>query len=486
MSEKKRVVKNSLLYAVSTLLTKAVNFFLLPVLTVYLTPEDYGIVSLVQSFSNVASFIVAFSLFSAVLRFYVDYKDDPIELKSFYGTVILFIFISGTVFNIVVFFSSSLLVKYLFEGVAYYPYILVGMMSLVFYSLRTVHQRILESMQQGQKLITVNLVGFAGKICLTLLFLIVGRLGAISVLLAVLIVNFLVSVYMVFDLWTNDLLSFSFDIKKLKHALKYSIPIIPHNISTSIASFFSRFFINRSSSLTAVGLYSVGAQFGGLIDLVQNAGNRAFAPWFFTRMKGSEGEEQLDTVSFSHLLLYVYSIAYLGIGLFSQEAIMLMTAPSYRLAWTVIPILVVAFAVKSIYYFYVNILFYHKEASKKIFLASISGSFLDIFLAQALIPPFGMYGAAVAFMMAKILVVMIVVFISKPYNDIGYRVLPMVRIIVPSFIFLAVGLYFSYDRYQETLSFMNFLYKFGVFLLYVAIVAFKNRAVLSRLRRKNG
>ena len=64
MSEKKRVVKNSLLYAVSTLLTKAVNFFLLPVLTVYLTPEDYGIVSLVQSFSNVASFIVAFSLFS--------------------------------------------------------------------------------------------------------------------------------------------------------------------------------------------------------------------------------------------------------------------------------------------------------------------------------------------------------------------------------------------------------------------------------------
>ena len=48
MSEKKRVVKNSLLYAVSTLLTKAVNFFLLPVLTVYLTPEDYGIVSLVQ------------------------------------------------------------------------------------------------------------------------------------------------------------------------------------------------------------------------------------------------------------------------------------------------------------------------------------------------------------------------------------------------------------------------------------------------------
>ena len=72
--------------------------------------------------------------------------------------MILFIFISGTVFNIVVFFSSSLLVKYLFEGVAYYPYILVGMMSLVFYSLRTVHQRILESMQQGQKLITVNLV----------------------------------------------------------------------------------------------------------------------------------------------------------------------------------------------------------------------------------------------------------------------------------------------------------------------------------------
>ncbi|NMB34189.1 MAG: oligosaccharide flippase family protein, partial [Clostridium sp.] len=71
-----RVLENSFLYTFSSLLVKAIGFLLLPVYTLFLTPEDYGTTNLVNSFNSVATFILAFSLYVAVIRFYVDYKDD--------------------------------------------------------------------------------------------------------------------------------------------------------------------------------------------------------------------------------------------------------------------------------------------------------------------------------------------------------------------------------------------------------------------------
>ena len=90
-----RVVVNSVIYTFSGLLLKCFSFFLLPLYTAYLTTKDYGITSIANSFISTMSFVVTFSLFSAVMRFYVDLKDSPEKLKRFYGTISLFSFLSG-------------------------------------------------------------------------------------------------------------------------------------------------------------------------------------------------------------------------------------------------------------------------------------------------------------------------------------------------------------------------------------------------------
>ena len=69
MSAKKKVLENSFFYMFSSLLVKAMGFFLLPIYTIFLTPEEYGVTNLVTGFINTATFIVAFSLYSAAIRF---------------------------------------------------------------------------------------------------------------------------------------------------------------------------------------------------------------------------------------------------------------------------------------------------------------------------------------------------------------------------------------------------------------------------------
>lgn len=478
MGAKSKVLENSFLYTFSSLLVKAMGFFLLPIYTMFLTPEDYGIINLANGFIQVATFIIAFSLYSAVTRFYVDYKEDLEKLKRFYGTVITFVFLSGVFALCIGLILRHILFSTFFEEFIFYPVILVSLLTLIFISLHSVHQNIMQGMQQGKKLTTVNLIVFFLQVCLNLFFISLIKLGALGVLLANLIINISYFLYMIIDLKKNNLVTFCLDRSLLINALKYSIPLMPHNLSTHIASFAARVFINTSGTLSLVGLYSIASQFGSLIDTVQSSVYHAFAPWFYETMNSTNKEKRKEIINLSNFLLIIYSVIYLIIGLFSQEFIMLMTNKNYETAWTVVPILVAAFTFKSIYYFYINILFYYKDASKKIFLATLTGSFADIIFSYFMIPKYGMYGAAFAFLIAKMVVTAIVVIISKSYDDIGYKLSYMLKIIICSLMFMVVGLYFSYSKYINVYSLFNFNYKLMVLFSYFICVFIANKKII--------
>lgn len=483
MSPRKKVLENSFFYIFSSLLVKAMGFLLLPIYTLFLTPDDYGVTNLVMGFLNVATFIVAFSLYSAVIRFYAEYNENQRKLKRLYGTVIIFVFISGITSLIVGLIFKNIVVSIFFEGIQFYPIVFIAFLSLVFISLYTLHQSMLQGMQQGKKLAKLNLIVFISTAALKILFIGFFKLGAVGFLLAQLIVNIIYFFYVVIDLKKNDLVEWTIDLPILKETLKYSIPLMPHNLSTRIASLASRVFINTSGTLANVGLYSIAMQFGNLIDVVQVAVNRAFQPWFYEMMNNNDEESKKEAVNLSYLLLVFYSLIYMGIGLFSQEVVILMTNDNYIMAWTVIPILVIGFSIKSMYYFYVNVIMFYKQAARKLFISTIIGSLMDIFLAYLLVPRFGIYGSAVAFVLAKLIIVTIVVYLSKLYDDVGYRVIKMLSIIVPSLLFMLVGLYFSYTKYLTVFSVTNLGYKILILLIYVMFIYFTNKRAVDKVLR---
>ena len=480
MSGKKKVLENSFLYIFSSLLVKAMGFLLLPIYTLFLTPDDYGVTNLIMGFINVATFIVAFSLYSAVIRFYTDYKNNQTKLKKLYGTTISFVFISGIISLIMGLVFRNIVVNIFFEGIEFYPIVFIAFLSLVFISLHTLHQSMLQGMQKGKKLTKLNLIVFIATAALKIIFIGAFKLGAAGFLLAQLIVNIIYFAYMVIDLKKNDLLEWTIDFPILKETLKYSIPLMPHNLSTRIASLASRVFINTSGTLAAVGLYSIAMQFGNLIDVVQVAVNKAFQPWFYEMMNKNDEKSRKEAVNLSNVLLVFYSLIYMGIGLFSQEVVILMTSENYIMSWTVIPILVIGFSVKSMYYFYVNVIMFYKQAARKLFIATIIGSLMDIFLAYLLVPRFGMYGSAVAFVLAKVIIVTIVIYLSELYDDVGYRVMKMLSIIVPSLLFMMVGLYFSYTRYLTVFSVTNLAFKILVLMIYILFIYYTNRRVIDK------
>jgi len=475
MGDRRKVLENSFLYTFSTLLAKAIGFLLIPIYTTFLSPADYGIINLLNGFTNIATLLVSFSIYSAVIRFYSDLKNNGDKLKKFFGTLIIFVFFSGTFFVLLGIVFSEFFISLFLEGISFFPFYLIALFSITFVSIHTLHQSILRSMQVGKKLTTINLAVFAINILVTLFFIGLLKLGALGVLLSAFTINFVYFFYMVFDLKYNNLVKFEVDFIILKEVLHYSIPLMPHDLSTQIANFASRVFINTNENLSSVGLYGISSQFGAIIDTIQSSVNMAFAPWFFEKMNTNNIGSRKDIVYLSHFLIILYSVVYMIIGLFSQEMIFIMTNEKYFAAWTIIPIFVLAYSVKSIYYFYVNILFFYKDAVKKIFVATVTGSLVDVILAYIFIPKFGLYGAAVSFLIAKIIVVAIVVSVSRKYNDIGFSVIKMLSVIVPSLLFMGVGLWFSYTKFINELNLLNFIFKLIIFGLYISFIYLSNK-----------
>ena len=454
----KRVLINSVIYSCCGILQKCFSFFLLPLYTAYLTTEDYGINSIATSFIQTMSFVVAFSLFSAIMRFYVDLKNNPEKLRRFYGTVSCFVFISGIFFSILFTIFRKPVSKYIFSGVDFYPIILVCLLALMFNCQQMIFDNIMRSQQKALKSSVCSMVFFLGSVALNVYFVVYCKYGALGTLLASLIGYIIYTAYFWIEMSIKKTICVCLDFGLLKDALKYSVPIMPHNLSTTIALFVSKILIGGKASLAGLGIYSVAAQFGNIADTIQCYVDNAYGPWLYEKLHAKEKDFKNSIRQIVNLLIAVIGLFFLGISLFAHD-----------------PMIVSVFAIKTAYYFYVEVLFYYKEASKKLFISTLSSSIVNIFLSALLIPFWGVVGSIFADGIAMVLRVLIIIVISRQYEDIGIRVTDFIRNFLIIELFIWLGLSLSFLEYQTVFSLKNFVFKISTVFIYIIYIVVSNK-----------
>lgn len=478
ISNKKTVIKNSILYTFSSALVKAIGLLMLPFYTRMLSAEDYGTLNLVNVFTLVGSILISFSTYSSIIRFYTIYQEKE-KRRELLGNIIIFISISGIFMVCISFMLKNILVIYIFENLKFFPEIIIIIINVVFYSLYMVHQNTLKSIGEGKELTKVNLLIFIFQTILILLTIGYFQGGIRDIFLIQLLTNFGYFIYMIRDLRERRMIEFKIELSILKEVLKYSIPIIPHNLSTQLANFLSRIFIKNSGTLATVGIYSVSMQISSLIDLIQTSVNQAFVPWIYKNLKDNSGNKEI--INFMTGLLHFYTLLYIGLGIFSKEIILIIAGEKYIDSWKVIPILVMAFSVKSIYYFYINLLFYDQKTSKKVFLATVIGSLSDVIISFILIPKYGIFGAATSFLLAKIIVTSILVYIS---NELEFEILltfnvkSILKIIFPGLFWMFLGI--SLNSFYS--SMISIVLKITIIIIYsyYVIKKLKNINILKK------
>ena len=96
-----QIVKNSVIYLGSSILSKSIPFLLLPILTKYLSPAEYGTLSIFLIFISVYGAFVGMALHTNIAKNY--YKVERSELAKIIGNILLILIATLTIYFVLTF-----------------------------------------------------------------------------------------------------------------------------------------------------------------------------------------------------------------------------------------------------------------------------------------------------------------------------------------------------------------------------------------------
>ena len=100
---------------------------------------------------------------------------------------------------------------------------------------------------------------------------------------------------------------------------------------------------------------------------------------------------------------------------------------------------------------------------------------MNIFLSALLIPFWGVVGSIFADGIAMVLRVLIIIVISRQYEDIGIRVTDFIRNFLIIELFIWLGLSLSFLEYQTVFSLKNFVFKISTVFIYIIYIVVSNK-----------
>lgn len=382
--------QNSGIYAITSLINAAIPFFLLPVLTRYLTPEDYGIVSMFALLVSMTSPFIGLSVSGSITRQY--YNKDKVDIWSYVYNAILIVLVSSVIVGIIFFVFSTPISK-----LTSFP--ARNLWMVIIYVISQVIVSILLALWQVQKKAMLyglfnNLKTFTNLI-LSIVLVVFFGFGWRGRIYAQLGAFILFAILAIFIIYRNGWIKVTYNKSYIKHALFFGGPLIPHALSGSIISMTDRLFITNMIGLATTGLYTVGYQVGSIISLLAASFNNAYVPWLYERLNKDEENTKIKIVKFTYAYFVGIMLLAIILGLAAPFSLNLFLGESFNESSIYVIWVAMGYAFNGMYLMVVNYIFYAQKNSL-LAMVTFATALINVVLNYIFIRSFGAIGAAQA------------------------------------------------------------------------------------------
>lgn len=385
---KSKLLQSFSVYIGSTVLNSAIPFFLLPVFTKYLTPEDYGYVSLFTVVNSFLLPLIGFSSIGSVSREYFNQKEINFS-KILGNTIILYLFsIPLLLITLLILsqFSNSFGIPkiILFYGFTF------SIFAFLTNAFLAVWQASSKSKGYGLFQISNTLLNATLSLLLVVAFLKGYKGRIIAQVITSLIFGF-IAILLIHKFHKIQLV---YDIKYIKKILRFSLPLIPHSLGAVIISLSDRLFISKMVGLEMTGLYSIGFTIGSIIGFIEHSFNMAYMPWLFENLNKNNLKIKLKIVKITYAYFLLILLLALFLWLLSPFLFTLIDS-AYAEGQKFVFWIALSFAFSGMYKMVTNYLFF---VNKTGILASITFTcaILNMILNYFLIKYVGAIGAAIS------------------------------------------------------------------------------------------
>ena len=386
----RRLGRHSAIYGIGGLVSRVIAVLLLPVYTRYLTPTDYGQIETLLALTTVMGLILRAGITSAFFRFYFDVDDDAGRLRvlrtSFWFTM------GGGTLGLLLLLALAEPVSSLLFGTSGAADLVrasgVALWATVNYEQLTALFRVEE---RSTAFVSASLANVFLTIGLTLLLVVALEKGPIGVIVG----NFsgTVIVYLALLGYRREQLGLEFDRGLLREMNRFGLPLVPTALFLWVTNFSDRFFLVKLADVAEAGLYSVGVRVASAMVLLLTAFRMAWPAFAYSIRDEAEARRTYAFV-LTYLTVVTAWVA-LALTLLSPWLVDLLAADRFAESSRVVGPL--AFSTVA-YAAYVVVAIGVGRARRTQFNWVVTGAAaaVNAILNIALIPPYGMMGAAIA------------------------------------------------------------------------------------------
>ncbi|HVO98179.1 MAG TPA: oligosaccharide flippase family protein [Bryobacteraceae bacterium] len=411
----RRVFRNMLqgsgFYSIALLAAPLASLIVLPINTRFLTPADYGTLDLLQQVTIVVSLLAGMNL-SGSLGFFLAERTLPAERATVLGTAFFGSLGVGCVVAFAGFFFAPAVSKLVFATTGDAAYLRLVFLSVpltfvleVCSSWMRVEDR--SGAYLGAALLRIG-VSVAGTI-IGLAVLHMGVWGVLSASIAAMIATGLPLAVYAFRIYPP-----AFEFPLLLRLAKFAFPLGLSGVALFVVHFGDRFLLPHYRPMSDLGVYSVAYKIGMLISLVYFSFHSYWSAQVY-QIARRDDAPVIIARTFSYLML-VLTLCGMALVVGSHPALRILTRPAYAGAAPLVPIIVLAYYIRGIGDFF-RCLFLVQGRPGYDAACNWIGSAACIVAYFALIPRWGIWGAAIATLIAFILIGFLSVFWS-------YRVHP--------------------------------------------------------------
>jgi O-antigen/teichoic acid export membrane protein len=426
--------KHAAVFGMGSLANKLLGLILLPLYTSYLSPSDYGILSLLAVTGSLVSILWTSGLRTAMFKHY--FVSDELAKRAEVISSALF-WIAGTGVGAILLFwlPAAQWATLLLDGPQGAIYFRIMGWVIFFNGIETIPLVVLRSEKKSLQYALFSLASFVLGAGLSIYLVAFQGMGVLGTRVANLITS---ALFAGIGLWIcRRYLRATFSRQIVVSLLRYGLPLVPAGLASYVLVQADRYFLKVFADLAQTGIYSIGYQCGMIINLIIVQPLQLI--WLPTAF---EMQGKKDAKSFFGRVLTYYTVLSgwlaLGLSLLGKEVILLMTTARFHAAYGVVPWVSYAYVAYGAY-MVVNIGTYltNRTADAWKIVAVAAGA--NLALNVLLIPRLGMYGAAVATLVSYVFLAWVAWFVNQRLYPIRYEWGRLLKVGAINGLLLAVG-----------------------------------------------
>lgn len=426
----KKYLKSFGAFSIGPIVGAVFSFITIPIITYFISPSEYGRVSMFTLFQNVLGMIAYLGLDQAYIKFYHDEEDkEKLMLHSIVPALSLAVFVSIGVFLLkeplaTWLYGSTEDLSCVYILIPYLPFFVVERFILIKYRME----------QKGMLYSFFSIFSKAALLVLSVLTLKYYLCGYQSVIYSTVLAQILTTVLLIISCYKNNKITVSeWEWSYVKTLLKYSLPLIPATIVGWVLNSMDKIMIRSLCDYQQLGLYDTALKIVSVLAIVQNCFSTFWSPIAFKWNKEKKETEKFEEVG--KILSIIMVSMFMGILTF-KEVIIKILSPDYYNAVEILPFLLIYPIMYTVSEVTVVGIYFSGKSVTTIIVA-VCSCVLNVTLNSLLIPKYGAIGASIATGCSYILFFWLRTIISRKvwrHFSINYYVYITIIILVQCFI----------------------------------------------------